>query len=272
MVADKKGTLTDSDEMLVLKLYYFFDTVGGNNGGDGIPDMYQKRVEFKVVNGRWPGTNQTIIVEYVTLTKDGNWDKDGTAKVEVPTNMIPFDGYENGEWDAELDEYVVVVNGTDTVRYTYTFDKIPVVEPENPGIGGEGDGDIDGEGSLEGDTKFAVVFGKTDAIGWYNVSLDGGETYMMVFGNSTLDVDFGSEIIVKADNPKNGAFTFYVNGDAVKPDENGEIRVVVDGAVLIGALALEVDFEVPDTEESLNWFQRIIKAIKDFFAKLFGKK
>ena len=38
--------------------------------------------------------------------------------------------------------------------------------------------------------------------------------------------------------------------------------------MLIGALGF--DFEVPDVEESLNWFQKIIKAIKDFFNKIFG--
>ena len=70
------------------------------------------------------------------------------------------------------------------------------------------------------------------------------------------------------------SFTYYVNGDAVKPDENGEIRVTVKGYMLIGAIGIDpdIDFEVPDAEESLNWFQRIIKAIKDFFAKIFGKK
>ena len=44
--------------------------------------------------------------------------------------------------------------------------------------------------------------------------------------------------------------------------------------MLIGAIGIDpdIDFEVPDAEESPNWFQKIIKAIKDFFAKLFGKK
>ena len=102
------------------------------------------------------------------------------------------------------------------------------------------------------------------------MSFDGGETYDIVFGNNTIEVEEGTEMLIRAGNLVGGGFTFYVNGDAVKPDENGEIRVVVDGYMLIGALALEV--EVPDAEESLNWFQRIIKAIKDFFAKLFGKK
>jgi hypothetical protein len=40
--------------------------------------------------------------------------------------------------------------------------------------------------------------------------------------------------------------------------------------MLIGAISVvpDIDFEVPDAEESLNWFQKIIKAIKDFFAMI----
>ena len=40
------------------------------------------------------------------------------------------------------------------------------------------------------------------------------------------------------------------------------------GGNVIGAIGIDpdIDFEVPDVEESLNWFQKIIKAIKDFFA------
>ena len=55
-------------------------------------------------------------------------------------------------------------------------------------------------------------------------------------------------------------------------DENGQLVITVNGYMLIGALSVvpEIDFEVPDVEESLNWFQKIIKAIKDFFEMLFG--
>ena len=270
--SESQGVLEVSDTMLVLKLYYFLDSVGGGadgNDSDGTPDMYQKRVEFEVVNGTWSDGKNKNIVEYVTLEKDGVADKDGTATVEVPTGMIPYEGYENGQWNVTVEEYITV-SGKEAVIYRYTFEKIPVVEPENPDVDGDGNGDIDGDGTLEGDTKFVIVFGKTNAIGWYNVSLDGGETYQIVQGNSTLEVELGTEIIVKASNPFDGSFTFYVNGDIVEPDENGELRVLVDGALLIGAWSIEIEDKTP--EESLNWFQKIIKAIKDFFAKLFGKK
>ena len=113
--------------------------------------------------------------------------------------------------------------------------------------------------------KHYIVFGKTEKIGWYSVSLDGGESFQTVFGNSNLEVAEGTEMIIRANDVFGDPFTFYINGKAVKPDENGYVRVTVDGYMLIGALGIP-DVEIPDTEESLNLFQRIIKAIKDFFA------
>ena len=116
------------------------------------------------------------------------------------------------------------------------------------------------------DTKHYIVFGRTEHIGWYSVSLDGGATFIPVFGNSHLEVEHGSEIIIKANDVLGDPFTFYINGTAVKPDENGYVRIVVDKYILVGALGIPV--EAPDVEESLNLFQRFIKAIKDFFAKI----
>ena len=66
------------------------------------------------------------------------------------------------------------------------------------------------------------------------------------------------------------SFTFYVNGDAVKPDENGCITVTVHGYMLIGALSMDV--EVPDVEESISLIEESINTIKAFFgmiAKMF---
>lgn len=116
--------------------------------------------------------------------------------------------------------------------------------------------------------KHYIVFGKTEKIGWYSVSLDGGKNFNPVFGNSNLEVAQGTEMIIKANDVFNDPFTFYINGQAVTPDENGYVRVVVEGPMLIGALGIP-DVNVPDLEESLNWFQRIWKAIVDFFRKLF---
>lgn len=43
-------------------------------GGDGVPDKYQKKVTFQVVNGTWEDGTSAARVTYVTLMKDGKWD------------------------------------------------------------------------------------------------------------------------------------------------------------------------------------------------------
>lgn len=91
----------------------------------------------------------------------------------------------------------------------------------------------------------------------------GGETFFPVYGNSHLEVEHGTEIIIKARDLVGDPFTFYVNGTAVKPDENGYIRILVDRYLLIGALGIPV--EAPDVEESMSLIEKFIKAIKDFF-------
>ena len=142
--------------------------------------------------------------------------------------------------------------------------KIKISSAENPAIYGIVTITVSAEPTYS--TKHYIVFGKTEKIGYYTVSLDGGETYLLVFGNSHLEVEHGSEIIIKAHDVFGDPFTFYINGKAVKPDENGFVRVKVDSYLLIGALGIPV--EAPDAEESLNFFQRLIKSIKDFFAKI----
>ncbi len=138
-------------------------------------------------------------------------------------------------------------------EFTFTPDiEITPVEPDEP------EADIP-----ESIRKHYIVFGKTEKIGWYSVSLDGGESFMPVFGNSNLEVPEGTEMIIKANDVFGDPFTFYVNGAAVTPDENGYIRITVDGFMLIGALGIPV--VAPDVEESLNFLQKIAKAIKDFF-------
>ncbi len=110
--------------------------------------------------------------------------------------------------------------------------------------------------------KHYICFGKTDGIGWYEVSINGGDFFPQG-PNSTLEVDEGSVLVVRVqDMWIDDEFDFYVNGKRMESVAN-TITVVVDGYMLIGALSMDVD--VPDVEESLNIFQQIIKAIKDFF-------
>ena len=138
-------------------------------------------------------------------------------------------------------------------EFVFTPDiEITPVEPDSP----EADIPV-------AERKHYIVFGKTEKIGWYSVSLDGGESFMPVFGNSNLEVPEGTELIIKANDVFGDPFTFYINGKAVTPDENGYIRITVDGFMLIGALGIPVT--APDVEESLNFFQKLIQFFKDVF-------
>ncbi|MBO5934834.1 MAG: Ig-like domain-containing protein [Clostridia bacterium] len=111
-----------------------------------------------------------------------------------------------------------------------------------------------------------VCFGKTDGIGWYEVSVNGGEFFPQG-PNSTLEVEHGSVLVIRVQDMWIGdEFDFYVNGDRRPVDENNTITVVVEGYTLIGALSMEV--VVPDPEESLTLFERLINAIKAFFEKI----
>ncbi len=111
--------------------------------------------------------------------------------------------------------------------------------------------------------KHHICFGKTDGIGWYEVSVNGGDFFPQG-PNSTLEVDEGSILVVRVqDMWIDDEFDFYVNGKKVPMDPANTITVIVDGYMLIGALSM--DTEVPDIEESLTFLEKILKAFKDFF-------
>jgi len=110
--------------------------------------------------------------------------------------------------------------------------------------------------------KHHVCFGKTDGIGWYEVSVNGGDFFPQG-PNSTLEVEEGSILVVRVqDMWIDDEFDFYVNGSKVPLDPANTITVVVDGYMLIGALSMDVP--VPDVDESLT----ILEKIANFFADL----
>ena len=121
--------LTADSDIVILKLYYDADTIGGGNEGDEsdeIPDKYQKKVTFKVVNGTWDDGTELDLIHYLTLTTNGQWDINGTAELETETGMIADTGYRNGAWDVTPPD---VFSGTDEVVYTFTFEKAPLNPP-----------------------------------------------------------------------------------------------------------------------------------------------
>jgi hypothetical protein len=121
-----KALTTDGD-IVILKLYYDTDVVGENGDEpDNVPDKYQKKVTFKVVNGTWDDGTELDLIHYLTLTTNGQWDINGTAELETETGMIADTGYRNGAWDVTPPD---VFSGTDEVVYTFTFEKAPLNPP-----------------------------------------------------------------------------------------------------------------------------------------------
>ena len=110
----------------MLKLYYDIDVIGEEGEEpDEIPDIYQKKVTFRVRNGYWEekakATNDRYdeIVVYLTLLdENGNMSTEGTAKLVVPTGMTPNHGYGRGRWLKTPPEYV---SGTNHEIFTYMF-------------------------------------------------------------------------------------------------------------------------------------------------------
>lgn len=116
----------------VIKVFYLTDKVGGGDNGeesDNIADKYQKKVTFKIVNGTWTNDNKDIIKYLTLLDEEGNYSINGSATLEIPTDMKANYGYENGKWDIEPSS---IVAGTKDEVYTYSYEKIVINEEVNP--------------------------------------------------------------------------------------------------------------------------------------------
>ncbi len=106
----------------------------GKDKPDGIPDAWQCKVTFKVVNGNWNNNTNQDIVTYVTKKNaEGNSSTNGTAKLTTdqipPVGNQPNSGYQtSGNWDKTPSAVEIT---KDTV-FTYTYDK------KSGGSGGSG--------------------------------------------------------------------------------------------------------------------------------------
>ena len=107
----------------------------GNDKGDGIPDAWQCKVTFKVVNGNWNNNTNQDIVTYVTKKNaEGKSSTNGTAKLtagQIPAvGNQPSSGYKaSGSWDKTPPTDFNITG--DTV-FTYTYDQ------KSGGSGGSG--------------------------------------------------------------------------------------------------------------------------------------
>ena len=164
--------VTDNLEKLTkdvtIDLYYYLDVKGGekpDETGNGIPDAWEYRLAFKVVNGEWNNGGSADIVVYVPF-KDYKTGK--TLKyVVVPITSIPAvgdkpnSGYRAGSWDTTPVGNAKVEK--DTV-FTYTYAK------RSSGGGGGGGSrkptvtiPDDVPTGLNGDDHYAYIVGYPDS-------------------------------------------------------------------------------------------------------------
>ena len=111
----------------------------GNDKGDGIPDAWQYKVTFKVLNGKWNDQTSADVVAYVTNKKDDTPCAKGTEGSKATLDGVtipvagsqPDSGYKaSGNWNT-TPSATTVINKEDTV-FTYTYDK------KSGGSGGSG--------------------------------------------------------------------------------------------------------------------------------------
>jgi len=128
-ISTMTGTLVNIksvDDIVVLKLYYDIDEIGGEENPeepDEVPDIYQKKIIFKIKNGTWAdGKEDDIVIVADLLDENGKYSKDGTADIKdyIPEGMKADSGYKGGEWDNVPAE---IVSGTEEAVYTYSFTK-----------------------------------------------------------------------------------------------------------------------------------------------------
>ena len=165
--------VTDNLEKLTkdvtIDLYYYLDVKGGekpDETGNGIPDAWEYRLAFKVVNGEWNNGGSADIVVYVPFKDYKNGET--LKEVVVPITSIPAvgdkpnSGYRAGSWDTTPVGNAKVEK--DTV-FTYTYAK----KSSSGGGGGGGSHKPtvtipdDVPTGLNGDDHYAYIVGYPDS-------------------------------------------------------------------------------------------------------------
>ena len=134
VLGETKFTLNDKAvttlvEGTEIHLYYYLDEVGGTpekegaDRPDGIPDAWQHKVTFQVVNGNWNvSKNNKNIVVYVNAKNQAGevLDSKLTASQIPAVGSEPNSGYEaSGSWDKTLSDGLVI-NADTTFTFTYS--------------------------------------------------------------------------------------------------------------------------------------------------------
>jgi len=122
---NEQKALYGDDIVKVYTAQWDRDEIGGDpdpgETPDDIADKYQKKITFKIVNGKWDdGTTKDKVYVVDLLTTGNKYSVDGTADISgiIPVNMTANFGYKGGKWDVEPP---TEVSGQDDVTYTYSY-------------------------------------------------------------------------------------------------------------------------------------------------------
>ena len=129
----KVGDATFTEANTVIHQYYYLDETGKTGKDeenkptdkpDGIPDAWQYKVTFQVVNGSWNDKTNEAIVKYVTKKDAAGKDSaTGTATLaDVPAvGNEPNSGYRaSGSWDKSLSAGLKITGDTE---FTFTYSR-----------------------------------------------------------------------------------------------------------------------------------------------------
>lgn len=168
------GALSGSSAATI-KVYYSLDekvdptVLNRPESGDGIPDKYQAKVTFRVINGTWANGTTPLQEHVVTLYEqgeNGSWVKKQPAPtVTVPSGMIAAFGYTGGSWaPAATSGAPLTVSEPGEHNYTYTFIPKSVTPGYNPPSYNRDDDDDDDRdsGKLNTNEHHSYIIGYKD--------------------------------------------------------------------------------------------------------------
>ena len=170
-------TASDKGKTYTYTAIFLEDKVGsknedGSDKGDGIPDAWQYKVTFQVVNGNWnvSKNNKNIVVYVNAKDKDGNTLDSKLTAGQIPAvGSQPNSGYtSSGSWKPTLSTDLEITK--DTV-FTYTYDQ------KSGGSGGSG-------GSSRPSTPPTVDIPDNDV----PTGLNGKDHYAYIIGYGNNDV------------------------------------------------------------------------------------
>lgn len=111
---------------------------------------------------------------------------------------------------------------------------------------------------------YKITFQKPDTIEYFQVSKDGGETYIPVHGG-TFEYLKDTKLIIKAYGNAI-SYIFSVNGKEVDSEFENRLDLTVNKDKTVSVRAIDAR----SGEETVSFFERILQWFRDLFDKLFG--